>query len=255
MKKRTVAFCVPFARVSHPQSRSNVKRAVDTANPLTELSERVSRLRCPFWRRRATDVLDAAAMVLRWAASRHASLRLPALSVGAARDVRFGPALPMHVRVERIRGDFERKQYYVTGRVSRELYHPSCVFDGPDPDTPVVGTEKWCAATAGLFDQRASRVDLLYIQIVDQSTVRASWRIEGKLALPWKPSIKPFVGDTIYRFDERGLVRSHFERWSISALDAFVSVVFPSFGAQPAPPLDVCLQSSKEDLDATIVLS
>lgn len=218
-----VAFCAISARASGAHRPSS----------LTKLAERAGRVRCPFWRRRATDALEVVSGVLAWAAARHASLP----SVERKPHEYCGPCLCMTERVKRIRDDFEERQYYVTGKLSKELYAQDCVFDGPDPDTPVRGVRKWAQATAGLFDQSVSRVDLTRIAVVGDYEVRADWRLEGVLNLPWKPPIKPYTGSTIYKFNQRGLIYEHLEEWSISALDAFVSVVWPSFGAPPAPPL------------------
>lgn len=231
-----VGFCSPSA------SLGRLPRARIPA--LTELAERAGRVRCPFWRRRAGDALDLLADVLGWAAARHASLP----SLQRIPPTPAGPPLPMSMRISRLRADFETRQYYVTGRLSHSLYAADCVFDGPDPDTPVRGTRKWTAATAGLFDHARSRVDLLGIRQTGPDEVRADWRLEGVLNLPWKPKIKPYTGTTVYKFDERGLVYDHFEIWSISAVDAFVSVVWPSFGEAPAPSAEILLaQTSIRD--------
>lgn len=102
----------------------------------------------------------------------------------------------------------------------------------------MTGLAKYVSAAAGLFDRRQSRVDLLRIEARGEGEIVASWRLEGALNLPWKPRIKPYTGETTYTFDERGLVVRHVETWSVSALDAFVSVVWPGFGEPPAPPVE-----------------
>lgn len=207
------------------------------------LGERARELRCPFWRRRFVDVLDTARDVMMWAVvTRHKRLGLP---WGGAREgggKRVGLAIAE--RLALIRDDFVVRQYYVTGRLSKAIYADDCLFDGPDPDVPVRGLDKYTDATAGLFDRRLSRVDLLEIGVVEEGgvkSIRASWRLEGALNLPWKPAIKPYTGETVYTFNEQGLVVAHNETWSISALDAFVSVIWPRFGAPPAPPAHVLI--------------
>eukprot|EP00171_Calliarthron_tuberculosum_P020337 IDg20337t1 len=143
MTTRIAAFCAPCASAARPRACSDTAAAPRTHHetaasrkppatvtvaaagalaPLANLFERAGRVRCPFWRRRATDALEAATMVLRWGAARHASL-LPLPATAAAAP--YGPALPISVRVARLRDDFERRQYYVTGRLSRELYSPT----------------------------------------------------------------------------------------------------------------------------------
>ena len=78
------------------------------------------------------------------------------------------------------------------------------------------------------------------------------WRLEGRLRAGGL-AIKPYTGTTTYTIaggggaatDDDGSSSSsseikitrHEETWDISALDAFASVLFPSFGAPPAPPV------------------
>lgn len=116
------------------------------------------------------------------------------------------------------------------------------MFDGPDPDVPVRGLQKYTSATAGLFCRRLSKVQLIDITVLDERRIAAEWRLEGALNLPWKPTIKPYTGRTVYTFDEQRLVQSHVETWSISALDAFVSVLFKNFGAPPAASIEQILE-------------
>lgn len=187
--------------------------------------------------------------------TRHKSLPLPPLPVspssacsGLTTDAKGRQIKPkmthldMHVRVGIIRDDFVRRQYYVTGRLTPSLYRDDCLFDSPDPDGHVRGLAKFCNAAAGLFDTRLSRVDLIDIYAVDQRTVVAEWRLQGALMLPWRPYIKPYVGETTYTFDGDGLVCSHVDKWEISVIDAFLSVVFKNFGTAPAPPASVLRQ-------------
>jgi hypothetical protein len=52
--------------------------------------------------------------------------------------------------------------------------------------------------------------------------------------------IKPYTGSTVYTVDEAsGLITRHDETWDITAVDAFVSTLFPglNYGAPPAPPV------------------
>lgn len=150
--------------------------------------------------------------------------------------------LDMHARVGIIRDDFVKRQYYVTGRLTPSLYRDDCLFDSPDPDGHVRGLAKFCNAAAGLFDTRLSRVDLIDIYAVDQRTVIAEWRLQGALMLPWRPYIKPYVGETTYTFNGDGLVCSHVDKWQISVFDAFLSVLFKNLGTAPAPPASVLRQ-------------
>lgn len=238
-----------------PPPRLAEQRALSSLN---ELNTRARTVKCPFWRRRFVDALDAMQHVLAWAiVVRHKSLSLPISlsvpnsSVPSLMDPTSDKALhlPLEQRLELIRSDFEKRQYYITGRLSKNIYTDDCLFDGPDPDVPVVGLEKYTDAMAGLFERKLSRVDLLAIQITSENTIHAEWRLEGALNLPWKPPIKPYTGETVYTFDERGLVVTHVESWSLSAFEAFVSVLWPGFGQPPAPPVEVLLAHRKSAAD------
>lgn len=99
----------------------------------------------------------------------------------------------------------------------------------------VSGWRPYSKAVASLFDSQQSRADLLSIETVNDHTIQLKWRLEGALNLPGKPRIKPYTGTTIYTTNAAGLIAMHQEEWDISALDAFVSIVWPGFGAPPAP--------------------
>lgn len=153
----------------------------------------------------------------------------------------------METRLAIIRDDFIQRQYYVTGLLTAPLYRDNCFFDAPDPGGRVRGVAKFCRATARLFDQSLSQVDLIDIYERDECHIVAEWRLQGALMLPWRPLIKPYLGSTIYEFDESGLVCNHIETWEISAFDAFLSVFWKGFGAPPAPPADAVRKLRKKN--------
>ena len=214
------------------------------AERLENWEERILEVKCPFWKRRFMDTLEAVQSVLVWISARHKRLQwfdADYLSpVSSARMAGKQTHLPLDVLLDIIREDFDKRQYYVSGQLTKSIYSEDCVFDGPDPDVPVRGLKKYVSATSNLFDRRRSRIDLLHAEVVDESRIRAFWRLEGVLRLPWRPSIKPYLGSTTYTMNEFGLISEHFETWSISALDAFAStLVSPRIGAKPAESLEV----------------
>lgn len=182
---------------------------------------------------------------------RHKSL-LPLAPPRGAADSACGTLSDLEpaARLALIREDFDRRQYYVTGRLSSGLYRGDCEFVSPDPDSNFRGVQKYCAATKGLFHRPESRVELLRISEEDGGIV-AWWRLEGVLHLPWLPRIKAYTGRTRYVFDGEGLVVRHEETWSLTFLDAFGSTLFPEigrkFGAPEAPSKEVLVQRWRED--------
>lgn len=191
-------------------------------------------IRCPFFRRRAGDVIESIQVVINFLVSRHKSLDImPCRSTGTKNR---GQTLDEVMAI--VREDITLRNYYISGRLTQAVYADNCFFDGPDPDMPVRSLQRYSDALHGLFDPSLSRYELLELKPRGPHTFTASWRLEGALKLPWRPKIKPYVGTTLYELDEDGLICSHTETWSVSALDAFASVLFADFGAEPAPPAD-----------------
>jgi hypothetical protein len=218
--------------------------ADDAERWLKRVQQRARGVKCPFWRRRFGDMIDGALTVARFVAARHKSweipvdiaLLTPAGTAGSSRPKRRG--LSMAELQAILHDDLVERQYYVTGRLSSCVYADRCLFDGPDPDMPVRDVQRYSDALRGLFDPSSSRIDLIELRQHGDRSFIADWRLEGALQLPWHPAIKPFTGSTLYELDEEGLICSHTETWSISALDAFVSVFFPSWGAAPAESVE-----------------
>jgi len=217
-----------------------------------------SKIRCPFFRRRAADSIDNIAMILRFLAVRHKSLGFSELL-----DVELPGCKPvgslcktrnLHLQIicDRISDDWgglrdnganefahQRygKGYYITGNLDSTVYRDDCLFDGPDPDMPVRGLRKYLAAASQLFHPKDSYAQLLSLCIVGDTDgkfgkglIEATWKLGGVLNLPWKPVVKPWTGRTIYHVDEEGLIAFHEEYWDISVVEAFVCTLWPKTG-------------------------
>lgn len=245
----------PSTRISASMGGSNPHMLVGMLTRLATLDARLKRVKCPFWRRRFGEGLSTLSQIVQWAIrTRHKSLTLPTFLISPSRACGDKPkltGLDLPTRLNILRDDYVKRQYFVTGRLSYSIYRDDCFFDGPDPDGRVRGTQKFADAAAGLFDSRLSRVDLIdiYEQVDDAGgdmTVVAHWRLEGALMLPWRPRIKPYVGSTRFKFDADGLVMEHLESWEISVFDAFFSVIWKQFGAPPAPSVEFLRQARKE---------
>jgi len=202
----------------------------------SRLEGRAQQLKCPFFKRRFLDAAQAARESQAWLYARHKSLLGLDAFAAVSPPPAAGAALSRAETLAVLAADFDERQYYVTGFLSREIYDPRCFFDSPDPDMPVRSPEIFAQSLRGLFDARRSAVELLEPPtFVDASTIVAEWRLEGALRLPWRPRIKAFVGRTTFTLGDSGLVERHVEEWSIPAWDAFLSAAFPGFGAPPAP--------------------
>ena len=147
--------------------------------------------------------------------------KLRAMSIAELRDI-----------VQKV---FLQNQYYVTGNLTPQVYRPDCQFK--DPTTNVKGVQPYTTAVSKLFDATKSKAEMVSLKVSGPNTLARRWRLAATLNIPGSPAIKPYTGTTKYVTDDSGLICKHLEEWDISALDAFVSVLFPNFGAPPAPPL------------------
>ena len=221
-------------------------------------------LKCPFFRRRMTDFLDGADMVMRFLVIRHKSLDLIGPPPGCRSTVKGTKHkdLELATIMETIRSDWKPKQnhniveqqqqqqqqqaqhnkgYYITGRLNTTIYRDDCWFDGPDPDMPVRGVRKYLNAASQLFDKSTSTAELLSLEFGDSSskshkhkrskaTIVARWKLKGVLHLPWHPSLPVWTGSTTYHLDDEHMVYFHEEQWDISVFRAFTQTLWPELG-------------------------
>ena len=266
----SVALCVVFciscvaawapapllaSRSSLSVGRAHAPRAVlvDPDSSFGRLNEQSSDIRCPFWRTRAYDALESALAVANFVAARHRSILDRPWLPGSERSLfeplslpvtSLGPkttGMALEAVMDVVRRDYEEGQYYVTGRLSQNVYDDSCFFDSPDPDMPVRSLKRYSDALKGLFAPQLSSIELVKMEAcADGTSFVAHWRLSGALKLPWRPAIKPYAGATLYELGDDGLIVSHTETWSISVLDAFVSTAWPEWpgAAAPAPHVE-----------------
>lgn len=223
---------------------------------IEENYDKALRIKCPFFRRRASDMLDSFDMIIRFLAIRHKTLLPPPA----------GWKLPNHGNEKLINLSIHdvynillsdwctitNKGYYITGRLNTTIFRDDCFFDGPDPDMPVRGLRKYLNAASQLFYHSESYAQLLSLQIVDDNdnhqsdtnndnrifnnnnnkinskkVIIATWKMAGVLKLPWKPTVPTIHGTTIYMLDENNLIYQHIESWEESMLTAFIQTFFP----------------------------
>ena len=195
-------------------------------------------IKCPFFRRRASDILDMLDQVLRFIIIRHKSLDVLGPPAGwRCQGDTCDKILNLEVEelMSILREDWKmetRKGYYITGKLSTAVYRDDCLFDGPDPDMPVRGLRKYLNAASQLFDHRSSRAELLSLEAIDDRTILAQWKMKGILRLPWKPVLPTWTGTTTYHRDDLGLIYKHSEAWDMSAFEAFVRTLLPDVAAK-----------------------
>ncbi len=209
-------------------------------------------IKCPFFRRRYGDILDDVEGFVRFALVRpyfqdstaRLGPRISCKSIGKGTKEK-------HLSVEKLlqilRKDWRspsskngttdattinEKGYYVTGRMSTNIYRDDCYFSSPDPDLPLKGLRKYIGVASHLFDSRASNSKLLSLKEIPGAKyqhpsriIEAEWKMALTINLPWKPKLSEFTGSTLYFLDEENLICKHQETWDISVLDAFWSML------------------------------
>jgi Uncharacterized conserved protein (DUF2358) len=221
--------------------------------------DRALHLRCPFFRRRATDAVEVLHEIVRvvldpqeqWlgpnpslvcrgkSCTKHFGATVDDVLAAIRSDWRGGGVVVVgddndnDEPTTSIDSSFAAKQvkgYYVTGKLSTDVYRDDCFFDGPDPDMPVKGLRKYMNAASQLFDQKQSWSKLLSLEKQDDDNVIvARWQFSGVLRLPWKPLLPLVQGSTTYHIDAAsGLVDRHVETWDMSATEAFLRTFFPA---------------------------
>lgn len=123
------------------------------------------------------------------------------------------------------------KGYYITGKLNTTIYRDDCLFDGPDPDMPVKGLVKYLSSASQLFDVKMSESELRSLKLGEEpNTIVATWRMEGVLRLPWRPSLPTMTGTTTYYLDEDALIYQHIETWDMSVQEAFLKTFYAPLG-------------------------
>ena len=212
-----------------------------------DLYTQSSTIKCPFFKRRAADLIDSASMLIQFLYIRHKSLvflpppgcRATGSHVQRADDGTVIKTTGLNVRElsELVTRDWvssklgDTKGYYITGLLNSSIYRDDCLFDGPDPDMPVLGLRKYLDAASKLFMQSKSHAEFLGMNYSEEDRfIDVYWRLSGVLMLPWHPSVKPWTGKTRYIVDDEGLIESHIEEWDISVYEAFICTLFPDLG-------------------------
>ena len=204
-----------------------------TVDRLESMYHKTGGIKCPFFRRRASDILDAADMMARFLVVRHKSLDLPlGMRVSAKfmeknKNLEINKIFNIILRDWRIQND---KGYYISGKLNTTIYREDCLFDGPDPDMPVRGLRKFLNAASQLFEYSSSRAELKTLRVENPKLLVAEWRMEGVLRLPWHPVLPEWGGTTFYHLDEENLIYLHEETWDMSVAEAFIRTLSPQIG-------------------------
>ncbi|CAM9824353.1 unnamed protein product [Phaeothamnion confervicola] len=142
--------------------------------------------------------------------------------------------------IERGLGKYE---WFVTGRCDASLFTDDFIFT--DPSVSLKGLAAYSQGVARLFDQETSRAEMISVTAADEATIVVVWRLEGRVNLPGKPRIKPYIVTTTYCRDGNGLIVSQQDEFDAPALEILLSSYLPGFGRPPAPPASDLRKAAK----------
>jgi hypothetical protein len=200
-------------------------------------------MKCPFFRRRSGDFLDTLEIVIKHTIIRKECWPLMGLPqafrpAGTNKKTNTIKYVGLNLKqlydlvLEDWKPETDGKGYYITGKLTTQIYRDDCLFLGPDPDMPIHGLRKYVGVASHLFDYETSRAVLRSLDIAEDNfetgrALVAKWTMSGILRLPWKPSLPTFSGQTTYHINEDGLITCHEEKWDCSVIRAFCHTLLP----------------------------
>jgi len=152
-------------------------------------------------------------------------------------DSELRPPLTPSELLEGVRDDYVARKYLWTGDIDPNLYDSDCVFTDPTLSFKGLSTfQRNIANLKPLLDAlvRDPVVDLYSISsTVDETQIKATWRMKGEIALPWAPVID-LTGSTVFTYDplKGNRITEYTESWDISAASALGQLLRP--GAREA---------------------
>ncbi|GMH57766.1 hypothetical protein TL16_g02462 [Triparma laevis f. inornata] len=200
----------PSPKPTPPRSLASTSPSPDIQKTLSNLYTTSLNIKCPFFRRRAHDLLDSTTLTLKFLASRHRSIFPDFVYLVAPGSEASSIPKVKNLSILEIKSLIEHdwsQNYYVTGLLSTQIYRDDTLFTSPDPDMPVRGLRKYISASRNLFTP-TSTCTLLKIEIKGDN-IEVDWRLEGVLRVPWRPKVWGYEGRTVYRRDEEGLIFEH----------------------------------------------
>lgn len=87
------------------------------------------------------------------------------------------------------------------------------------------------AGVRKLFDQETSKAELITVEADPAAQqIVVTWRLEGRVNLPFKPKIKPYVVTTKLGLNSDGLICSQLDEFSVPGSDLLLSIIFGEGG-------------------------
>jgi hypothetical protein len=131
-------------------------------------------------------------------------------------------------------------------QVPPELFSESFAFR--DESVATTGVRSYALGVRKLFDQETARAELITVTVGDASpsgngggggSITAVWRLQGRVNLPGRPTIPPYVVTTRLEVDASGLICGQVDEFDAPGWKLLAGALLgPWAGPPPAPPAD-----------------
>ena len=131
-------------------------------------------------------------------------------------------------------GDAGKGGYFLSGDLPTDIFRDDCLF--VDPTNQVGSLSQYQNALRILFDPTESTIEIVKpLQVDEESRIIAGTiRSRGVLQFPWRPRVKAYESNIVWKVDEEGLISEQLQTWSKSASEALRESFTPNIFA-PAP--------------------
>ena len=131
-----------------------------------------------------------------------------------------------------LKDDLERRRYFFTGALTRDVFADDCRFI--DPTTDVKGVTRYINAIQSLFDDERSTIEATEsAHVTSATTIECDYVASGTLKFPWTPKIAPYEGHVIWTIAQGGVndgkIIEQRQTWSVSAGEALMESFVPGF--------------------------
>lgn len=88
--------------------------------------------------------------------------------------------------------------------------------------------------------QETARAQLISVAPEPSSNaIVVNWRLEGRVNLPLRPTIPPYIVRTTFRVDQEGLICSHLDEFTVPGWQLLAGALLgPWAGPPPPPPIE-----------------
>uniref|UniRef100_A0A7R9VWZ2 Uncharacterized protein n=1 Tax=Chlamydomonas euryale TaxID=1486919 RepID=A0A7R9VWZ2_9CHLO len=153
-------------------------------------------------------------------------------------DTPKATGLSLDQMAERLSAALAQKEWFVTGDVEPSLFSDEFAFK--DDSVATLGIRNYALGVRKLFDQDTARAELIAVEPdTSRGGVVVTWRLEGRVNLPFRPTIPPYVVTTTLATDAQGLIISQLDEFSVPGWQLLLGALLGAWaGPAPAPPAE-----------------